>query len=65
MLVVQADVVGEPVERAVVGKGLRDRNLILGVALCRGDGFVYVVLCDEVGCERVQAAGEERREKQI
>jgi hypothetical protein len=65
VLVVQADVVGEPVERAVVGEGLGDGDLVLRVLLLRGDGLVDVVLGDEVAGERVQAAGEEGGEEQV
>ena len=65
MLVVKTDVVGEPVERAVVGEGLGDRDAVIRVARRGGDGLVDVVLCDEVAGERVQAAGEERGEEEV
>lgn len=65
VLVVQADVVGDPVERAVVGKGLGDGDPVGRVTLGRGDGLVDVVLGDEVAGDGVQAAGEEGGEDQV
>jgi hypothetical protein len=65
VLVVQTDVVGEPVQWAVVGEGLRDGDVVLGVALLGSDALVDVVLGDEVACERVQATGEEAGQEEI
>lgn len=65
VLVVQADVVGEPVQGPVVGEGLGDGDAVLRVLLGRGDGLVDVVLGDEVAGQRVQAAGEEGGEEEV
>ena len=65
VLVVQADVVGEPVEGSVVGEGLGNGDAVVGILLLRCDGLVDVVLCNEVPGERVQTAGEERGEKKV
>lgn len=65
VLVVQADVVGEPVEGAVVGEGFGDWDVVVRVLLLGGDGLVHVVLGDEVAGEGVQAPGEEGREEQV
>lgn len=65
VLVVQADVVGEPVERPVVRKGLGHGDLVGRVALRGRDCLVHVVLGDEVAGDGVQAAGEERGEDEV
>lgn len=65
VLVVQPDIVGQDVEGAVVGKGLWNGDLVVGVPLSRGDGLVDVVLGDEVAGQRVQAAGKEGGEQQV
>lgn len=65
VLIVQPDIVGQNVERAVVGKGLWNGDLVVRVPLRRGDGLVDVVLGDEVAGQGVQAAGEEGGEQQV
>lgn len=65
VLVVQADVVGEPVEWAVVGEGLRDGDVVLRVLLLRSDGLVDIVFGDEVACKGVEAAGEEGGNEEV
>lgn len=65
VLVVVADVVGKPVERAVVRVCLGDGDLVGGVTLGGSDGVVDVVLGDEVTGQRVQATGQEGREQQV
>lgn len=65
VLVVQADVVGDPVEGAVVGEGLGDGDIVGRVALGGGDGLVHVVLGDEVAGDGVQAASEEGGEDEV
>lgn len=65
VLVVQADVVREPVEGPVVGKGLGDGDAVVRVALRLGDRLVHVVLGDEVAGQRVEAAGEEGGEQEV
>lgn len=65
VLVVQADVVGEPVEGPVVGEGLGDGDAVVRVALLGGDVLVDVVLGDEVAGEGVEAAGEEGGEEEV
>lgn len=65
VLVVQPHIVGQNVKGTVVGKGLWNGDLVVGVPLRRGDGLVDVVLGDEVARQRVQAAGEEGGEQQV
>lgn len=65
VLVVQTDIVGEPIEGAVVGKCLGHGDHVAGVLLRRGDGFVDVVLGDEVASQGVQTACEKRRQQEI
>ena len=65
VLVVQADVVGEEVERAVVAERLGDGQVVGRVAGLRGHLLVDVVLGDEVAGGRVQGSGEEGREEQV
>lgn len=65
VLVVQADVVGEPVEGPVVGEGLGHGDHVAGVPLRGGDGFVDVVLGDEVAGHGVEAACEEGGEQEV
>lgn len=56
VLVVVSDIVGKNVERTIVRKGFRERDLVVGVALSGGNGLVYIVLGDEVTSQGVQAA---------
>jgi hypothetical protein len=65
VLVVKTDIVGEPVERSIVGEGLGHGDLVLGIASRGGDGLVDVVLSDEVAGQGVQTSGEEGREQQV
>lgn len=65
VLVVKTDVVGEPVERSVVRKGLGNGDLVLGVASGGRDGLVDVVLCNEVAGQGVQTSCEEGREQKV
>ena len=65
VFVVQPDIVRDPVERAVVGKGLGHGDIVRGIALRGRDGFVDVVLCDEVACDGVEAACEEGGEEEV
>lgn len=65
VLVVEADVVGEQVEGAVVRVRLGHGQAVGRVGLGRGHGGVDVVLGDEVAGERVQAAGEEGRQEEV
>lgn len=65
VLVVEADVVGEEVEGPVVRVGLGHGEAVGRVGLGRGHGRVDVVLGDEVARQRVQAAGEERRQDEV
>lgn len=65
VLVVVSDVVGKNVERTIVRKCLRKRDLVVGVALSGGNGLVYVVLGDKVASQGVQAASQEGREQQV
>ena len=68
MFVVEAYIVGEKVERAVVGECLRYGNrrccgFIVGSRCWRSLLSLWfledVVLCDEVACAGVEGAGEE------
>lgn len=65
VLVVVSDIVGKNVERTIVRKGLRERDLVVGVALSGGNGLVYIVLGDEVASQGVQAASQEGREQKV
>lgn len=59
MLVVEANVVGEPVERAVVGERLGDWNTVLRILGRRGDGLVNIMLSNEMASERMETASKE------
>jgi hypothetical protein len=71
MLVVQADVVREQVQHAVIGEGLWRRRkldfLALFVCLLEGARVLreYVVFGDEVACNRVKRASEERAQDEV
>lgn len=66
VLVVQPNIVGKEVERAVVREGLWWRRAILGCVLGRGSSVVEdVVLGDEVACAGVERAGEEGGEDEV
>lgn len=65
VLVVEADVVREPVERAVVGEGLGNGDAVIRVLLRGGDGFVDVVLSDKVASQGVKATSKEGRQEEV
>ena len=65
VLVVKADVVGQPVKGSVVSKSLGHGDPVGRIALRGRDRLVDVVLGDEVAGEGVQAAGEEGGEEEI
>jgi len=65
VLVMKADIIGKNVGGAIVREGLGDRGVVVGVALFGGDGFVYVVLGDEVGGEGMQRTGKERAHDEV
>lgn len=65
VLVVQADVVRQEVEGPVVRVGLGHGDAVGRVGLRRRHRRIHVVLGDEVAGERVQAAGQERREHEV
>ena len=65
VLIVQADVVGEEVEHAVVRVRLRDRNLV-GLVQCLLVWLLEdVMLCDEMACTRVQRSCQEATQNHV
>lgn len=65
MFIVQADVVREEIQRAVVAKRLGDGDVVRRITGRRGDRLVHVVLGDEVARRGMQRAGEERGEEEV
>lgn len=65
VLVVKTDVVGEPVQRSIVREGLGNGDLVLRVASGGSNGFVHVVLGDEVASQRVKTPSQKGGEQQV
>ena len=70
VLVVETNIVGESVERAIVRVRLRERDVGCRAGLVlrlwwRRRPFEHVVLCDEVSRTRVQAAGKKAAHYEI
>lgn len=65
MFIVQAHIVGQEIERAVVGKSLGDGNQTGGIPCRLGLFLENVVLCDEMAGARVERAREKRAENEV
>lgn len=68
VLIVQPNVVGQEIERSVVGEGLGDRDTLFGVArlLVLKRGTVKdVVLGDKVTSHRMQRSGQETAQDEV
>lgn len=65
MLVVQAHVVGEDIQRAVVREGLWEQSIRPRILRAGGQFLEHVMLGDEVARARVQAARQETAQDQV
>lgn len=65
VLVVETDVVSEPVQGTIVGESLGDGDAVIGVHLRGGDSLVDVVLGNEVAGKGVETSSKEGGDKEV